>query len=133
MIDPGPHDLRLTRMILGPKANATLKADAPTFFQELDSQFDGFAGHLLISRFDFAQPWPTWEIHPGGDEFVYLLAGDVEFSLWIGGQERTLRVARPGSYVVVPRNTWHTARPLEATSMLFVTPGEDTRNAERPT
>jgi quercetin dioxygenase-like cupin family protein len=131
-IDPGPHDLGRVRMILGPRAQATLKVATPTFFEELDAEFDGFARHLLICRFDFDKPWSTWEIHPRGDEFVYLLSGDVEFVLWLDGRERTVRVDNPGRYVVVPRGTWHTARPRAPTSMLFVTPGEGTRNSETP-
>jgi hypothetical protein len=33
-----------------------------------------------------------------------------------------------GSYVVVPKGVWHTARTSVATRMLFVTPGEGTEN-----
>jgi len=52
--------------------------------------------------------------------------------LWIDETEQTLRVNQPGSYVVVPKRTWHTARPRAPTKMLFVTPGEGTLNAETP-
>ena len=34
--------------------------------------------------------------------------------------------------IVVPRNTWHTAKVSEPTQMLFVTPGQGTINAEHP-
>ena len=43
-----------------------------------------------------------------------------------------VRVSEPGTYVVVPKGAWHTARPHAATTMLFVTPGEGTLNAESP-
>ena len=82
--------------------------------------------------FAFSEDWPTWEIHPHGDEFVYLLEGDTDFVLYTEDGEETVRVNEPGSYVVVPQNTWHTARPYAPTKMLFVTPGEGTLNQPSP-
>jgi hypothetical protein len=49
-----------------------------------------------------------------------------------GADERVVRVSEPGSYVVVPKGAWHTARPHAPTTLLFVTPGEGTLNAEQP-
>ena len=131
-IDAGPHDLTQTRLVLGPGGDATPKAVSPSFYEELDKDFDGFRGHVLIAEHTFDGPWPTWEVHPMGDELVYLLEGDVDFVFWIDGAEVPLRVDQPGSYVVVPKGTWHTARPRKLTRLLFVTPGEGTLNAEHP-
>ncbi len=128
----GPFDIGTTSLILDPGGKATPKRITPSFFDELDAEFDGFAGHLLISRHEFDTAWPTWEMHPKGDEFVYLLFGDVDFVLWEQGRESRLRLDRPGSYLVVPRATWHTAIPRKPTSLLFVTPGAGTENAAHP-
>ena len=87
---------------------------------------------MLVQEFTFDGPWPTWEVHPEGDEFVYLIEGDTDFVLKLGAEEQTLRVNTPGSYVVVPKGVWHTARPHMRTKMLFFTPGEGTLNAETP-
>jgi len=132
MIDPGPHDLDAVRYVLGPDGKGTNLAVTADFYQRLDSEFASFAGHSLIQRFSFDEPWPTWEVHPLGDEFVYLIEGDTDFVLFVDGAERTIRVSEPGSYVVVPRGVWHTARPHAPTTMLFVTPGEGTLNADQP-
>ncbi len=129
---PGPYDLDETRLIMAPDGEATPKKVTPTFFEELDTEFGGFAGHVLFSKFSFSEDWPTWEIHPKGDEAVYLLEGDTDFVLWRDGKETSVRVNGPGSYVVVPKGTWHTARPHAPTTMLFVTPGEGTLNQEEP-
>ena len=126
------HDLASTFVVLNPALGAVTVDVTPTLFEELDKNFDAFRDHWLISRFDFDEDWPTWEIHPKGDEVVYLLSGDTDFALWCDGQETTLRVDQPGSYVVVPRGTWHTARPHAPTTMLFITPGEGTLNHEQP-
>jgi mannose-6-phosphate isomerase-like protein (cupin superfamily) len=131
-IDPGPHDIERVRYILGSDGSATTKAVSDRFYQELDEDFGGFAGHVLIQRFSFDADWSTWEMHPAGDEFVYLLEGDTDFVFKEGALERTFRVSEPGSYVVVPKGVWHTARPHATTTLLFVTPGAGTLNAEVP-
>lgn len=129
---PGPYDGGTNAVIFAPSGAATVKPFSPGFYEELDREFPDFAGHVLIQRFAFDTPWSSWERHPKGDEYVYLLSGDVDFVLWQDGKEAVLRVSEPGTYVVVPRNTWHTARPHKPTVMLFVTPGQDTENAASP-
>ena len=131
-IDSGPHDLEKVRFILGPDGQGTNLSVAENFYERLDKAFPDFRGHVLIQRFSFDTPWPTWEVHPEGDEFVYLLAGDTEFLLRLDGGEQSVRVNVPGSFVVVPKGVWHTARPNAATTLLFVTPGEGTLNAASP-
>ena len=131
-IEPGPHDGGENAVIFAPSDAATVKAMTPAFYGELDAEFPDFGGHVLIQRYSFEKPWGTWERHPKGDEYVYLISGDTDFVLWQDDREVTVRVDKPGSFVVVPQNTWHTARPHAPTTMLFVTPGQDTENAERP-
>ena len=98
----------------------------------LDQRFGDFEGRTLISRFDFSEAWPTWEMHPAGDEFVCLIDGDVEITLRLSEGDETIRLSEPGSFAIVPKGTWHTANPHRPTSMLFVTPGQGTENREQP-
>ena len=128
----GPYELDAVRLILGPDGTATTKRVGPDFYAELDTEFHDFHGHMLISRFAFDEDWPTWEMHPEGDEFVYLLEGDASFILRCEGVEQTVRISHPGEFVVVPKGAWHTARPHVPTVTLFVTPGEGTQNLETP-
>ena len=69
-------------------------------------------------------------MHPKGDEFTYLLFGDVDFVLRTGERETIVRVTEERSYLLVPQGVWHTARPRMPTGMLFVTPGEGTLTAD---
>ena len=131
-IDPGPHSMDKIAYLLGRDGSGTNKALSPNFYQELDTEIDADSGFVLIQHFTFSEPWPTWEVHPRGDEFVYLLKGDTDFILWRDESEELVRVNEPGSYVCVPQGLWHTARPHEETTLLFVTPGEGTLNAESP-
>ena len=103
-----------------------------SLWSEIDEKYGDFAGRSLISCFAFDSDWPTWEIHPAGDEFVCLLEGDAEMVLALPDGDQSVRLCEPGTFVIVPKDTWHTARVTTPTRMLFVTPGQGTVNAEHP-
>ena len=103
-----------------------------TLYAELDERYGGFAGHSLIACHTFDSDWPTWEVHPNGDEFVMLLAGEAELVLATADGDKRVSLSESGQFVIVPRGTWHTARVQESARMLFVTPGEGTENREQP-
>lgn len=121
-------DLQKTYVVIPPDLRAIGVEVTPTIWQELDHRFDNFKGHLLVAQFDFAADWPSWEIHPAGDEIVVLLSGRADMIFDRDGSHQTTSLAQPGSFVIVPKGTWHTARISTPTSMLFVTPGEGTEN-----
>jgi len=104
----------------------------PDLYQRLDEEYREFAGHLLVSSYAFDDDWPTWEVHPAGDEFVILVSGDVELVLAKEGGDETIRLSEPGTFVIVPSDTWHTARVRCHSVMMFITPGEGTINSEEP-
>ena len=120
------------RAVLDPGSRLHLLPVTEDFYESL-GVFGDFMGHTLVQQFEFAEPWPTWEVHPEGDELVFLLTGDTDLVLaGDQGEETVLRVSEPGQYVVVPKGTWHTARPHAPTTLLFVTPGAGTLNALTP-
>ena len=121
-------DLRSTFVVIDPNHAAIPVAVTPTIFEELDKRFEGFKGRLLVSSFSFDSDWPTWEIHPAGDEVVCLLTGNATLVLDRNGIEEAVHLRNPGSFIIVPKGTWHTARTSVPTTMLFVTPGEGTQN-----
>lgn len=107
-------------------------AVTPDFYEQLEKKYAGFADHTLVSAHQFTDKWPTWEIHPKGDEMVVLLSGSATFQLKSESGVESVLLDRPGMFVLVPKNTWHTALIEEAASMLFITPGEGTLNAASP-
>lgn len=82
----------------------------------------------LLSAFTFSEAWGTWERHPAGEELVMLLSGAATLVLEESGQQRAVQLSRPGSYVLVPTNAWHTARTDIPTTLLFLTPGLGTEH-----
>jgi mannose-6-phosphate isomerase-like protein (cupin superfamily) len=123
--------LSSTYVVLEDNGNAIPIAVSDRFFEDLESKFGDFKGKKLISHFTFNKDWETWEMHPAGEEFVCLLSGQVDLILEQDGVENTVQLSTSGSYVLVPRGTWHTARVHTPSSMLFITPGEGTQNRAR--
>jgi mannose-6-phosphate isomerase-like protein (cupin superfamily) len=104
----------------------------PTFWQELGGgERPGLDAGRLLMQLDCTEDWPTWEMHPAGDEVVLLVAGTVEFVLEVDGREQCVTLQAPGDFVRVPRGVWHTARVSSPCSLVFVTPGEGTQNRPR--
>ena len=114
----------------------TLGADvidvAPDLYERLDRDYGNFAGHVLVASHAFDEDWPTWEIHPAGDEMVILVSGDVDLVLAAEDGDDVIRMTEAGTFAIVPRNTWHTARIRRHSVMMFITPGEGTENRESP-
>jgi mannose-6-phosphate isomerase-like protein (cupin superfamily) len=125
-------DIRTSFVVVDTNLSADVVPVTATFWSELGEKYDDFAGHSLIASFSFDQDWPTWEMHPQGDEFVCLLSGEAEMVLSTDDGERRVRLDAPGSFVIVPKATWHTAKIYAPTSMLFVTPGQGTENRAQP-
>ena len=105
---------------------------SPGLYADLDRDYSGFKDHVLVASHEFFADWPTWERHPAGDEIVMLMSGSATLVLRTGSGDESVVLDEPGAYVVVPRNTWHTARVTATARMLFVTPGEGTENVESP-
>src|SRR6516162_9901072 len=131
MANSESYNLASTFVVVEPHHAAIPVAVTPTIYEELDQRFENFKGRLLVSSFDFDSDWRSWEIHPAGDEIVCLLSGDVNLVLDRNGIEEIVHLRDPGSFVIVPKGTWHTARTSVPTTMLFVTPGEGTQNKPR--
>jgi mannose-6-phosphate isomerase-like protein (cupin superfamily) len=67
------------------------------------------------------------EVHPDGDELLYLVSGEIEVVLDDGDEEtvgdETTVVLRSGDALVVPRGVWHQIRVVEPAYFVHVTPG----------
>ena len=123
-----PLHLATTHLRLRPDGRADQLPVTDQFWPDLIAgKYGDFHNEYLVTTSAFAENWPTWEQHPNGDEIVVLLAGAVDFILETPDGERKLEVRKPGDYAFVPQGTWHTANPLQPTTMLFITAGEGTQ------
>ncbi|MFW7380856.1 MAG: cupin domain-containing protein [Oligoflexus sp.] len=81
----------------------------------------------LVSKYEFDKDWDSWENHPNGDEVVFCISGRMTFLMEgeKGLQEHSLL---PGSFLIVSKNTWHTAQVHEPSEVLFMTWGYGTQH-----
>lgn len=124
-------------MILDPQQTYVHLADdgraqaiaGDSFWQLPPSELCAFDQGWLVSEFTFNEDWPSWEMHPRGDEIVYLLSGALDLLLEREGGVETIVLEGSGA-VVVPRGVWHTAKVHAPSRVLHLTRGEGT--AHRP-
>jgi len=127
MLRAGPLDLSSTFLRLRADASAEPLNVDETFWQRLTSgQLGDFHHERLVAGGNFEADWPMWEMHPNGDEMVCLLSGSVTFLLEETQGTREVVLSKSGTYVLVPKGIWHTARTHGPCRMLFITPGEGT-------
>jgi mannose-6-phosphate isomerase-like protein (cupin superfamily) len=80
---------------------------------------DGFVvGAPVLTR----EPPHDGEMHPDGDELLYLISGHLDVLLEEDGGWRSVEL-KPGGALVVPRGVWHKVRLREPSQLIHVTPG----------
>jgi quercetin dioxygenase-like cupin family protein len=90
---------------------------------------DGVEGRL-VTMHSFDASWPSWEVHPSGEELVVCTAGSITLHQEIDGRVRTVTL-RSGQAVINPRGVWHTADVDAPCTVLFITAGAGTQNRPR--
>jgi quercetin dioxygenase-like cupin family protein len=120
-------DIASTFVALDDAGGARALPVTPDFWEALTTDRLGKFSRM-VSSYSFDGDWTSWEKHPAGEEFVCLLEGDVDLVLQQSGGETIIKLNRPGSFVIVPVNTWHTARARKPSKMIFITPGQGTEN-----
>jgi mannose-6-phosphate isomerase-like protein (cupin superfamily) len=90
-------------------------------------ELERVGGTWLVTEHECSGNWPSWEIHPNADEFVYLIDGAATLLLEQDAAIREIDIVG-GNAVVVPKGTWHTLKTTTHCRMLFVTMGAGTRN-----
>jgi mannose-6-phosphate isomerase-like protein (cupin superfamily) len=99
----------------------------PDFFRSAQSREDLQNGRLM-GALDMSEGPSHWEMHPHGDEFLYLLSGSMDVELEDAGKRRIRLSGMTGC--VVPRGIWHRTVVHQPGEMIFITPGKGTRHRD---
>lgn len=94
-------------------------------------------GYTIGAIPDIEGPGPHGgEVHPDGDEFLYLVSGTMKLILDDGderavGSETTVHLGSGDAYIV-PRGVWHRLDSVESSFLIHVTPGPNGDHRPRP-
>lgn len=99
----------------------------PSFWQDLMAGKREYPGRLAMV-IPFETDWPHWEMHPAGEELIYLLSGAADVVLDDGETERTIALRSDAPCLLMPRGVWHRFSVIKPGAALFVTAGEETQH-----
>lgn len=121
-VDPQQQYLSLL-----PTGQLQLLAGNAAFWQQSPQALDALARHWLVTEFSFSDDWTQWELHPSGDELVYLLTGAAELWLETAAGIQCLPMQAPAA-ALIPAHCWHRVTTRQLCRMLFITYGEGTQH-----
>ncbi len=110
-----PFDLSRHTVGLDRSGASSIQADAPGPPRRVDGLVIG-APHMTRNAPN------NGEMHPDGDELLYLISGRVDVIIEENGRERSVELS-PGQAFVVPRGVWHRVSLREPSQLLHITPG----------
>ena len=122
-----PLNPQHTYVHLAADGAATELPGAEKFWSLPEAEIERYSNDWLVTEFECASDWPNWEMHPNGDEFVYLLSGAIEVLLEQANGLATISLQGRGA-VIVPCGVWHTAKVTAPSRVLHVTRGAGTQH-----
>jgi mannose-6-phosphate isomerase-like protein (cupin superfamily) len=81
----------------------------------------------LLSVSSMDADWTNWEMHPAGDEILFMLKGKATFVMDLSEGLREVALSA-GRLLVIPKGVWHTARVNEPAGLLSITAGSGTQH-----
>ena len=96
------------------------------FFQSFRSREDLQNGRLM-GALDISEGSSHWEMHPDGDEILYLLSGSIDVELEDRSEMRCVKLSGMTG-CVVPCGLWHRTVVHQPGKMIFITPGKGTQH-----
>ena len=79
---------------------------------------EGFTMSILSMSHDAPH---NGEMHPDGDEAIYLISGSLEVTLDL--EQEQLIALSPGEGVVIPKGIWHKVHVVKPAEIVTISPG----------
>jgi mannose-6-phosphate isomerase-like protein (cupin superfamily) len=131
----GPIDLAKTYVFLEDGGGSPIFDGGEQFWRDLMSGTPMSTGAALVGNgagwltavYSFERSTSTWEMHPFGDELLFLLSGAIDIVLETAQGERIVELGE-GNACVVRRGTWHKQIVRVSGRELAVTYGRGTQH-----
>jgi len=122
-----PFDLIDTYVHLEDGPTAISVEAGADFWATIDERTELHSGRLVtLFHIQNTEEWVHWEMHPAGEELVYLLVGAIDLVLQKETGERLLPL-RSRAAGIIPRGVWHRAIVHTPSDVLFITRGAGTQ------
>ena len=129
-------DLLKNYLLLEPDGAAVLLPGGVDFWSQLMSgdatdsgirRLMGSEKGRLLSTLSMGADWTNWEMHPAGDEILFMLEGKATFVLELSDGLKEVALGA-GRLLVIPQGVWHTAKVSEPARLLAITAGSGTQH-----
>lgn len=129
-------DLSRNYLLLEPDGTAAVLPGGGDFWSQLMSgkatdpgiqRLMGSEKGRLLSGLSASADWTNWEMHPAGDELLYMLEGKVTFVLELAAGLKEIALGT-GRLLVIPQGVWHTAKVTQPSRLLAITAGLGTQH-----
>lgn len=129
-------DLLKNYLLLEPDGTAATLPGGGEFWSQLMSgnatdpgirRLMGSANGRLLSAMPMRADWTNWEMHPAGDELLFMLEGKATFVLELPEGPKAVALDA-GRLLVIPKGVWHTAKVSEPARLLAITAGLGTQH-----
>src|SRR5688500_9917079 len=97
-------DLTQVYLLLATNGKIAKLEGGDKFWNLSGEELDKIGENWLITEFSFEEDWKSWEMHPNGEEIVYLLSGAMDLILKKGENRQTIELREKG-LIVIPRET----------------------------
>jgi mannose-6-phosphate isomerase-like protein (cupin superfamily) len=129
-------DLLKNYLLLEPDGAAVLLPGGVDFWSQLMSgdatdsgirRLMGSEKGRLLSTLSMGADWTNWEMHPAGDEILFMLEGKATFVLELSDGLKEVALGA-GRLLVIPQGVWHTAKVSEPARLLAITAGSGSQH-----
>ena len=122
---PPAFDLIDTYVHLEEGGGAVPEEVGADFWQTIGAR--DYEGRRLVCVFQLTDDSSRWEMHPAGDELVYLLSGALDLVMQEAEGNRVVEL-RTRAACIVPRGVWHRQVVRKPSDLLLITPGAGTQH-----
>ena len=88
-------------------------------------------GYLVMAPRLTRNPPHNGEMHPDGDELIFLISGRLDVIAEEDGAETVTQMVG-GQTVIIPKGTWHRLDIKEPCQLVVMTPGPESRHRPLP-
>jgi mannose-6-phosphate isomerase-like protein (cupin superfamily) len=129
-------DLSKNYLMLDPDGTAVLLPGGGEFWSQLMSgnatdrgikRLLGSEKGRLLATLSMSADWTNWEMHPAGDEILFMREGKATFVLDLSDGLSEIALGA-GRLLVVPKGVWHTAKVSQPARLLAITAGLGTQH-----